>query len=195
MATKNAGKRREFEALFAGTPIELATYDTYRDVVEGERDYAENAALKARALREQLEAGGLRAAVLADDSGLEVAALDGRPGVVTAYYGGADLTWHERRRSVLDELAEARTDDRRARFVCALHFIAEDGSELAVMGDVAGEIARAERGAGGFSFDPIFWYPPAQRTFAELSAEEKNRVSHRRVAVARLLAAPAFGIG
>lgn len=158
-------------------------------MVEGERDYAENAALKARALREQLEAAGLRAAVLADDSGLEIAALEGRPGVVTAYYGGADLSWHERRMYVLAELAAAHTGDRRARFVCALHFIAEDGEEFALRGEVAGEIATEERGAGGFSFDPIFWYPPAQRTFAELSAEEKNAVSHRRVAVARLLAA------
>ena len=118
LATKNAGKRDEFQALLAGTGIELLDFPGYRDVVEGEADYAENASLKARALREQLLSAGIEAAVLADDSGLEIDALDGRPGVITAYYGGANLSWPQRRKYVLDELGLQLHPDRSGRFVC-----------------------------------------------------------------------------
>jgi XTP/dITP diphosphohydrolase len=187
LATKNAGKREEFAALFAGTPIALRTYDDYRDPIEGEHSYTDNAALKANALREQLLAAGIVADVLADDSGLEVDALAGRPGVITADYGGAGLTWAERRRVVLDELAALGDVDRSARFVCYLHFIAADGEVVTAFGDFAGRIASEDRGASGFSFDPIFAYGPDGRTFAELSSEEKNSVSHRARAVAQLL--------
>ena|SRR5947209_6959894 len=193
VATKNAGKLRELEALFAGVGFALATFDGYADPVEGDTSYADNAALKARALHAQLRAAGMAGAVLADDSGLEVAALGGRPGVLTAYYGGAGLSWSERRRLLLGELAANGGMDRRARFVCALHFIAAGGRELTATGTVDGEIALEERGELGFSFDPVFFYPLAGRTFAELSAEEKNRVSHRARAAAALLASPADG--
>jgi non-canonical purine NTP pyrophosphatase (RdgB/HAM1 family) len=187
LATKNAGKRSEFQALLAGTGIDLLDFPGYRDVVEGESDYAENAALKARALREQLLSAGIEAAVLADDSGLEITALDGRPGVITAYYGGPELTWEQRRQYVLSELAATANPDRSARFVCFLHYIDEDGNETAVDASVAGAIAAVDRGAFGFSFDPIFVYPAAQKTFSELTETEKNAVSHRRRAVSALL--------
>ena len=190
VATKNGGKLRELEALFAEVPFELATFGAYADPVEGDTSYADNAALKARALRAQLRQAGVAGAVLADDSGLEVLALGGRPGVLTAYYGGPGLTWSDRRRALLDELAGCGDGaDRRARFVCALHFIDAGGREFATTGTVDGELAGQERGELGFSFDPVFLYPPAARTFAELSATEKNRVSHRAVAAARLVAA------
>jgi non-canonical purine NTP pyrophosphatase (RdgB/HAM1 family) len=187
LATKNAGKRAEFQALFAGTGFDLVDFPGYRDVVEGETDYAENAALKARALREQLLDAGIEAAVLADDSGLEITALDGRPGVVTAYYGGADLTWAQRRQFVLSELTEVGNPDRTARFVCYLCFIDEYGEETAVDAALEGTIATRDRGEHGFSFDPIFVYPAAQKTFSELTTTEKNAVSHRRRAVSALL--------
>jgi XTP/dITP diphosphohydrolase len=192
VATKNAGKMRELEQLFAGSPFALATFEGYADPVEGDTSYADNAALKARALRAQLTAAGVAGAVLADDSGLEVVALGGRPGVLTADYGGAGLSWSERRRMLLDELAATGGADRRARFVCALHFIGPDGGEVAAAAHVDGEIAPEERGELGFSFDPVFFYPPAGRTFAELSAAEKNRVSHRARAAAALLEAMAI---
>ncbi|HEY6234645.1 MAG TPA: non-canonical purine NTP pyrophosphatase [Candidatus Elarobacter sp.] len=188
VATKNAGKLRELEALFAGSRFAPATFDAYEDPVEGDASYADNAALKARALHEQLRRAGVAGDVLADDSGLEVMALGGRPGVLTAYYGGPGLTWSERRRALLFELARfGDRADRRARFVCALHFIDAGGRDVTSVGTVEGEIAPAERGELGFSFDPVFFYPPAGRTFAELSATEKNRVSHRARAVAALL--------
>jgi XTP/dITP diphosphohydrolase len=189
VATKNAGKLRELEQLFAGAPFALATYDGYRDPVEGDVSYAENAALKARALRDQLREAGIVASVLADDSGLEVAALGGRPGVMTAYYGGDGLTWAQRRQALLAELDALRVRDRSARFVCALHFIDENGREIGTLGTVDGAIAAAERGELGFSFDPIFLYLPAARTFSELTAEEKNKVSHRANAARALVAA------
>ena len=125
--------------------------------------------------------------MLADDSGLEIDALGGRPGVITAYYGGEHLTWPERRQYVLSELSQIDDGDRRARFVCYLHFIDEEGAEIAVNASVDGRIADRDRGDGGFSFDPIFIYPAAQKTFAELTAAEKNAVSHRRRAVSDLL--------
>jgi XTP/dITP diphosphohydrolase len=193
VATKNAGKLRELEALFIGAlidgePFALETFEAYADPVEGDTSYAANAALKARALHAQLSQSGVAGNVLADDSGLEVIALGGRPGVLTAYYGGPGLTWSERRRALLAELSETGDGaDRRARFVCALHFIDAAGREVSATGTVDGEIASDERGERGFSFDPVFFYPPAGRTFAELSADEKNRVSHRAASVTTLL--------
>jgi XTP/dITP diphosphohydrolase len=188
-ATRNAGKLREMEALFADAPLTLTTYAGYEDPVEGDVSYADNAALKARALHAQLGRAGLPAHVLGDDSGLEVYALDRRPGVLTAFYGGTDLPWGARRAKLLAELAASGSADRRARFVCALHFVDRDGRELATMGTVDGEIAPEERGERGFSFDPVFLYPAAGQTFAEMDAERKNAVSHRAIAAAALVAA------
>ena len=191
VATTNAGKLGEMERLFAHTPLTLCTYAGYEGPVEGDTSYADNAALKARALRAQLQRAGVAGSVLADDSGLEVYALDRRPGVLTAYYGGADVPWSERRKKLLAEVAQtdAAARDRRARFVCALHFIDDAGREFGTMATVDGEVATEERGAAGFSFDPIFVYPPAGKTFAEMSGDEKNRVSHRAIAAAALVAA------
>ena len=188
VATRNAGKLREMESLFARTSVEPVSFGAYADPAEGDVSYADNAALKAHALHAQLAQAGIAGHVLADDSGLEVFALDRRPGVLTAFYGGADLPWAERRRKLIAELAASGSPDRRARFVCALHLVSVAGREFAALGTVDGEIASAERGETGFSFDPVFWYPPAGRTFAEMTAEEKNRVSHRAIAAAGLVA-------
>ncbi len=188
VATKNAGKMRELREIFAGTSFAVDTYAEYTDVVEGETSYAENAALKARALREQLKAAGIAAAVLGDDSGLEVRALGGRPGVLSARYGGPNATWSERRRALIGELDATASSERTARFVCALHFIDADGQETAVLETIEGEISPDERGEAGFSYDPIFLLPARGITFAELPAEEKNRISHRARAAAALLA-------
>jgi XTP/dITP diphosphohydrolase len=178
-ATKNEGKLRELRAIFAPLGWHIEADPQYVDPPEGETSYEANAALKARALRSQLAARGEGAPVLGDDSGLEVAALEGRPGVLSARYGGPGATWPERRARLLREVAESGDSSRSARFVCALHFISEDGRELAVTRDRTGCIAAAERGEGGFSYDAIFEYPPLAATFAELTEEEKNAVSHR----------------
>jgi XTP/dITP diphosphohydrolase len=179
-ATKNPGKARELAALFAGTGWTIGLYPDYREPAEGETSYAENAALKARALRAQLvQAGRTDAAVLGDDSGIEVNALGVRPGVLSARYGGEGANWAARRALLIAELDATGSADRSARFVCALHLIAPDGSEHRVLRDVAGTIVARERGAAGFSYDPVFEFPPLRMTFAELSEQEKNALSHR----------------
>jgi non-canonical purine NTP pyrophosphatase (RdgB/HAM1 family) len=189
VATANRGKLHEMRALFAPHGIDVLVYPGYTSPPEGERSYAENAALKAYALHARLRAEQRLAGVLADDSGLEVYALDRRPGVVTADYGGPHATWPERRAKLLAELAARAGADRRARFVCSMHYIDPQGREFAALGTVDGEIAAAERGELGFSFDPVFLYPPAGRTFGELSDADKNRVSHRAIAAAAIVAA------
>jgi len=184
VATTNPGKLRELGELTAGSELRLITDELYEEADEGEASYAENAAIKARRYREILLAHNVRAAVMADDSGLEIAALNGRPGVLSARYGG-NVDWPTRRALLLEELREAR--DRSARFVCAIHFIDERGHEIAVEGVVAGDIVEEERGTEGFSYDPLFFYPPLGRTFGELGIREKNAISHRARAVGALL--------
>ena len=199
-ATKNAGKLRELQKTFAHAGWDVRASRAYAEVEEGEVSYAANAALKARALCERL--GGRAEAmdpvagdradamypVLGDDSGLEVAALDGRPGVLSARYGGTDASWAERRAALLAELKHTRSRDRSARFVCALHFIDVDGRELAATGTYDGTLAERDLGEGGFSYDPIFVSADG-RTFAQLSESEKNATSHRARAAHALLAA------
>ena len=188
-ATKNAGKLRELRTIFARLGWQIESYPGYADVDETADSYAGNAALKARALRAQLVAAGIAGSVLGDDSGIEVAALGGRPGVYSARYGGVDLDWPSRRRALLLETRESASRDRSARFVCALHYIDGAGNEFVVERDVAGLLAQEERGAGGFSYDSIFEFPPLGRTFAELSESQKNDVSHRALAAKALVAA------
>jgi XTP/dITP diphosphohydrolase len=185
VATTNAGKLRELRAIFAPHGWQLVTFDGYREPEEGETSYLENAALKARALAGQLRAAGISGAALGDDSGLEVRALGGRPGVLSARYG-AGATWLERRSSLVRELDATGSADRSAAFVCALHLIEPGGGEFAVEARLAGALARGERGEAGFSYDPIFEYADG-RTFAQLSEDEKNTVSHRALAARALL--------
>ncbi len=187
VATKNLGKLQELRDLFRGTELELDTYPLYAEPVEGESSYAENAAIKARALRQQLQQAGVHDAVLADDSGLEVDALGGRPGVLSSRYLGPDATWRARREALLQELKDVPIDERGAKFCCAIKLIRVGGSELTSYGQVLGTIASEERGKFGFGYDPIFVYPPADKTFAELDEDEKNRVSHRGRAAEALL--------
>ena len=117
VATKNLGKLDEMQAIFAASALELRPYEAYAEVLEGERSYAENAELKAAALRAQLQAAGIHAAVLADDSGLEVRALGGRPGVLSSRYAGSEADWPARRARLLAELGEVPSARRGAKFV------------------------------------------------------------------------------
>ncbi|GAC1303514.1 MAG: XTP/dITP diphosphatase [Vulcanimicrobiaceae bacterium] len=194
-ATKNTGKLDELRAIFAEAGWRIEDYARYADVAEGTRSYAENAALKARGLYATLAEGGEPAPVLGDDSGLEVAALDGRPGILSARYGGQLATWRERRQALLLELQGSGGVDRRARFVCALHFITADGREFAVCDELPGSLSAAERGHGGFSYDAIFVPAGMRKTFAELTDVEKNRISHRARAARRLVEAVTPNVG
>lgn len=189
VATKNVGKLREMRAIFSYHALELATYAGYADVAETADSYVGNALLKARALCAQLRESGIDAPVLADDSGLEVFALDGRPGVYSARYAGVQTGWPQRRATLLEEMRGVPAAQRGARFVCAMALILPAHRELTVLETVDGSIVTQERGTGGFGYDPIFFYPPRDCTFAELTEEEKNQLSHRRRAADAVLAA------
>jgi XTP/dITP diphosphohydrolase len=187
VATKNLGKLHEMREIFAGSILELDTCAGYREVEETADTYEGNASLKALALHQQVREAAIDAAILADDSGLEVAALDGRPGIYSARYGGLDLAWPARRALLLRELEGVEPERRQARFVCALAFVDPSGRLRTVRGSVDGTITLAQAGSGGFGYDPIFYYLPRERTFAQLAPGEKNAISHRQRAAEALL--------
>ena len=177
LATGNPGKVRELRDLLAGIPFEirtLANYSPFEMPEETGTTYEANALIKARAV-----AAHTGALALGDDSGIEVAALDGAPGVRSARFGGPGLDDRGRREHLL-RLIEAVPGDRRAaRFVCVIALVAPDGGETLVEGTCEGRITHEARGAGGFGYDPVFFYPPLAGTFGELTDEQKRTVSHR----------------
>jgi XTP/dITP diphosphohydrolase len=180
LATNNAGKIAEFRHLLDGCDWQLVTprdLNIALDVDETGQTYLENATLKALAFA---NASGLTS--LADDSGLEVDALDGRPGIFSARYAGTDLTDGERVAALLEELASVSEDARTARFRCVIAIARNEDDVRSVEGTVEGRIAVEPRGENGFGYDPIFELPVRGLTVAELSASEKHAVSHRGVA-------------
>jgi len=190
LASKNEGKLAEIRTILGNSELDLCTYPAYRDPEEGHESYVSNALLKARALRSQLLAAGIDdAAVLADDSGIELDALGGGPGVDSAVYAGAATAWPQRLATMMREVAAHENAGRGARFVCVMALIMPDGREIVVEGDVRGEIARELRGENGFGYDPVFYYPPIGKTFGEIPEHEKNELSHRGRAARALLAA------
>ncbi|HUA09755.1 MAG TPA: non-canonical purine NTP pyrophosphatase [Candidatus Acidoferrales bacterium] len=190
LATKNEGKLAEIRTMLAGSPLELRTYSEYRDPAEGHESYVENALLKARALRSQLSSAGIAdAAVLADDSGIELDALDGGPGVDSAIYAGGQTSWPHRLAAMMDAVAQHGGASRGARFVCVMALVLPGGREIVVRGDVRGEIAPELRGTNGFGYDPLFYYPPIGKTFGEIPEQEKNLLSHRGRAARALIEA------
>ena len=185
VATGNAGKLAECAAFLtpAGYEVlDLAAIPDAAPVEETGSTFEENARLKAEAY--SLHTPHL---VLADDSGLEVDALGGAPGVHSARYGGPELSDPERCTLLLAELSGVPDAERTARFRCVLA-VARAGRTLATFdGVVDGVLLRAPRGANGFGYDPIFFHPPSGRAFAELPGEEKQQVSHRGQALRRLV--------
>jgi XTP/dITP diphosphohydrolase len=176
IATTNPGKQREYRELLREAPAEIVFPDELGITLEVEEDGAtfhENAAKKARALA---RASGLPA--LADDSGLEVDALGGEPGVRSARYAGPGADDPKRRAFLLGKLRGVPTP-RTARFVCVIAIAAPDGAIEFAEGECRGEITLAERGTNGFGYDPVFQIEDRLETMAEISAGEKNRISHR----------------
>ena len=191
LASSNPGKLAEYRGLVTPSvsllPVDLALLPDFEALPVFEENFAtfaENAAGKA--LHYSRHANGL---VFADDSGLVVPALGGAPGVHSARYAGPQATNTQRIEKLLDEMRGKAGSERAAYFVCAIA-LAEQGQALAIVTDrVDGEILGAPRGSGGFGYDPVFYFPAPGKTFAEISAEEKNQHSHRGKAVRRLLAA------
>jgi XTP/dITP diphosphohydrolase len=189
LASNNPGKLREIGALLAPLAIEVTAQAELgiQEAEEPHGTFLENALAKAR---HASLAAGLPA--LADDSGLCVAALGGEPGVHSAYYAGGEGSRVERdaRNNAKLVAALAGVADRRAHYYCVMVLLrrADDPQPIFAEGVWRGEIALAQRGAGGFGYDPLFYLRARGRTSAELEAEEKNRISHRGQALARLLA-------
>ena len=185
IATNNSGKKREISALFEGTSIELCFPEDLNlstDVEETGSTYAENAALKAETL---CRLSGLPA--LGDDTGLEVAVLDGRPGLHSArYLPDPNATDADRRAKILFEL-ESKPHPWAARFVCVVALAFPGESTQFFEGEVGGEIIDRESGEHGFGYDRLFWIPQVNKTMAELNMQEKNKISHRAMAVKKAI--------
>jgi XTP/dITP diphosphohydrolase len=178
IATRNAGKVREVEPLLEGLPLRLrslAEFPTVAEVEETGATFAENAALKARGYAAQTHLW-----TLADDSGLEVDALGGAPGIYSARYGGVGASDSERVVRLLDELSRTGEFRRRARFVCVIAIADSDAKLINTFtGTCEGRIAPAPRGENGFGYDPVFIPDGYEQSFGELSPEIKQQISHR----------------
>lgn len=188
LATGNAGKLRELASLLTGSGIELTAQAALSIAAQEETGltFVENALLKARHACRQ---SGLPA--IADDSGLEVDALEGAPGIYSARYSGKNVSDVANVQKLLWELSGVPVEKRTARFRCVLVFLrrATDPAPLICQGVWEGRILDAPRGNNGFGYDPVFLVPEKNRSAAELSAEEKNRLSHRGQALRALATA------
>lgn len=185
LATRNAHKVEELRRILAPSGITLVGLDEFPDfgeVAETGETFADNALLKARAAA---KATGLTA--IADDSGIAVEALNGMPGVLSVYWAGRARDDAANLRLLLEQLEDVPDERRGAAFVCAAAAATPEGRELLVEERVEGSLTRAPRGEGGFGYDPIFVPTGEQRTTAEMSAEEKDAISHRGAAFRALL--------
>jgi XTP/dITP diphosphohydrolase len=205
LASRNKKKIREMEALLSQyiEGVRILSLDDVGfagDIEEDGTTYEENALIKARTAMEafrstctasaeaasETEAADDRIAAIADDSGLSVDVLDGAPGVYSARYAGGHGDDAANNALLLQNLSQVAPDQRTARFVCCIACVFPDGRELTVRGETEGLIIDDARGDGGFGYDPYFYYPPYGKTFAELTADQKNAISHRGKAVEKL---------
>ncbi|MBO5049150.1 MAG: RdgB/HAM1 family non-canonical purine NTP pyrophosphatase [Oscillospiraceae bacterium] len=185
LASKNAHKLREISAITEKFNIELVLQSELGldlDVEENGTTFEENSYIKANAV---MQATGLPA--LADDSGIAVDALNGEPGIYSARYGFDDsLDDYGRLCLLLKNMEQVPDDRRQAQFVCVITLVTPEGEVIQARGEAHGILLRQTAGQGGFGYDPIFYYPPLGKTFAELAPEEKNKVSHRAAALVLL---------
>jgi len=183
LSTQNPHKRKEFVTLLAPFGISVHTPDelrSFREIAEVGHTFAENALLKAQALYDIV-----KAPVIADDSGLIVDALNGRPGIYSARYAGEHATDAENRLLLLQNMQNKK--NRKARFICAIAFVQNETSFDIFEGISEGEILSEAHGTGGFGYDSIFFSPALGKTFAEVTDAQKQTVSHRMRALNKLL--------
>ena len=176
-ATGNEDKLKEIRAILNKPDIEIISMreaGITDDIEENGSTFSENSLIKARAVSERT---GFPA--MADDSGLEVDYLNGEPGIYSARYLGRDTRHDKKNAYILEKLSGVKDEERGARFVCAASLVLPDGREFVRMGVMEGRIAYEAKGSNGFGYDPIFFLPEYGKTSAELSPEEKNRISHR----------------
>jgi XTP/dITP diphosphohydrolase len=180
LASFNRHKAREVGEIMAPVGVKSLVefgIEIDFDAVEDGATYEENAFKKVQAA-----AVYTKGIIAADDSGLEVAALGGRPGLLSARYGGAEIPDSDRCKLLLEEMKHVPDEQRGARFVCKVAVIFPDGREALYTGECRGVIIRELRGAGGFGYDPVLFLPERGVTVAELTPEEKNKISHRAIA-------------
>lgn len=178
LASRNKKKIAEMRTLLSRfTELEILSLDDIGligDIEETGEDFESNALIKASAAMKKSGYIGI-----ADDSGLEVDALDGRPGVYSARYAGEPCDDERNIQKLLEELRGLPQEGRSARFVSVIATVFPDGRSFTVRGECEGRILEEKRGEGGFGYDPVFFYPPLAATFSQISAEEKNKISHR----------------
>lgn len=187
LATRNQGKVKEFNRLFVDLGwegISLAEFEGVPEVIEDGETFEANALKKAIEISTYLNLPAL-----GDDSGLEVDALDGRPGVYSARYAGEDATDEKNWRKLLDELDDVPMERRTARFRCTIAFVVPGSEPVITTGSCEGLIAKEPKGTNGFGYDPVFYIPEMEKMMAQLLPEEKNQISHRARAMNHLLEA------
>ncbi len=199
LATRNQDKVQEIRALLADMPmtfLSLADFPDLPEVIEDGATCQENAAKKAKEI-----AAGTGCWALADDTGLEVEALGGRPGVYAARYAGESATYADNCEKLLEELQRIPVGQRGAKFLTVMVLSDPDGQTKAVRGELEGQIAEQFYGSHGFGYDPVFYVPAASKTLAEMTLAEKNEISHRGQAlrlakellIRRLVSTPSVG--
>lgn len=179
-ATGNANKMVEVRMILADCGYEIVSMKEAGidiDIVEDGKTFEENAIIKATAISKTKEAEGC--VVLADDSGLEVDYMDGAPGIYSARWQGEDTPYSIKNQMIIDALADAKEEERTARFVCTIAAAFPDGTVTTRRGVIEGMIAHQPAGENGFGYDPIFFLPEYGKTTAELAPEDKNKISHR----------------
>lgn len=179
LASNNKGKIREISEILSPLGFEVISLKSAGidiDIEENGTTFKENAAIKARAIFEMT-----KTAVIADDSGLSVEYLNGAPGVYSHRYGGENATDEEKNQKLLGELEGVPDEKRNASFICSICYIDNDGREHFVQGECKGKIGYEPKGENGFGYDPIFMY--GDKSFAEIPADEKNKISHRALAL------------
>ena len=185
IATKNKGKIREIRKKLSDLDnievIPLTEIPNAPEVIEDGETFVANALKKAREI-----SVFTKLTVLADDSGLVIDALRGRPGVYSARYGGETSDYITKNKLILKEMKNINDSDRTAKFVCVMALKFPEGKEEIVRGECWGEITSSLKGTKGFGYDPIFFLPKHQKTMAEISLEEKNRISHRAQALEKI---------
>ena len=197
VATKNQGKIREIKSIFNFDNWEILTMKEEGldpEIVEDGKTFEENSIIKVRTVRaEYLKLKPQdyvnydKVYIFADDSGLEVDALNKEPGVLSARYMGEDTSYHIKNQSIIDRLEGVKDEDRTARFVCSIAAIDMEGNETVVRETMEGYIGYKEAGENGFGYDPIFMLPEYGLTSAEISMEEKNKISHRGKALRKMM--------
>lgn len=188
-ATGNKEKMKEIRQIMEGCPVEVLSMKEAGYVCDADENgitFTDNAIIKASAIANKVKEAGEEAIVLADDSGLEIDALNKEPGVYSARYMGEDTSYRIKNANLIERLNGVPVEKRTARFVCAIAAVLTDGTVYTVRETIEGYIGYEERGENGFGYDPIFMVPEFGCTTAELSMEQKNKISHRGKALAKM---------